>query len=105
MDGWTHNNLLGSGRNLHLGNGQSTSWQPALSFSDRGRDGGCECVCENVRQIAAWGEPGGDGQSLTRKRSAEGKFPFCQSLRKKKTNEKLHPAQQLHHNDPHNIVV
>lgn len=106
VGGWTHHNLLGSGRNLHLGNGQSTFWQPALSFSDRGRQCVYVCVWE-CETDHCMGRVGGGGWSLTRKRSAEGKFPFCQRLRgkKKKTNEKLHPAQRLHHNDPHNIVL
>lgn len=40
VDGWRHHNLLGSGQNLYLGNGQSASWQTALSFLRQ-----CVCVC------------------------------------------------------------
>lgn len=79
VDGWRHHNLLGSGQNLYLGNGQSASWQTALSFL---RQCVCVCVCEEVKQITAWGRAGRDKWNLTRKCSAQSKFSFCQSMRK-----------------------
>lgn len=62
----------------------------------------CVCVCVRKRER----EGGGWGlESLTRKRSAEGKFPFCQSGKKKQQMTNLRPAQQLHHNAPHSISL
>lgn len=49
MDRWRHHNLLGSGQNLYLGNGQSASWQTALSFLR-------QCVCEEVITDHCMGE-------------------------------------------------
>ncbi len=72
-------------------------------------DGGCVCVCERMWDRSlhgeSWGWGGVDGV-LQGKRSAEGKFPFSQSLRKKKQQKqtKASPCQQQQHNDLPNIV-
>lgn len=68
-------------------------------------DGGCVCVweCETDRCMgrAAGGVVYGvlGGMDLLR-----AYFHSAKVWEKKTTNEKLHPAQLLHHNDPHNVV-